>query len=513
MSSQIPPLFCQTPPPIDFGDDEDDDVDLPDPEDDDFNDFASIPATTVGSELPTPVSSPFRNYSAPAGTIESNTSQDETTQIHDEAPETIPQTVIRDDPQEEQSRVESPPSLVLSQHNYSENDVPSEDEFQDFAFHPHIAQKDSDIAPGTEDNISIPSLHLDTVSKSETPVQLSENETSERNISPQEPDMEDLGPAPTIEAALTPVVAEDPCYRFDDNTENDFTDFTTASNERSAVLEVPTANDVSFDDDFAQLESTPSADSNFVSQSKTDFATFDADFSKFDSFQASFPATFDESGSVPKDSTSTKPNTNTDEKLNRETQREEDLSYDEFDDFQEFAKFPAESTFKPVETIPKDDQANFSSFVEHDNDDDDFGEFNDFKPTEVAPAAAAIPTSQSSSFTPECILSVITGVFPACAEEPQSDTGQSDILQDKIYHELKDMDFSKALSFQYNNSESNASLVRALGIDSRNIVSICFPVLIFPQHEFIFFVSYLDQSGTVRCLGLRQTLASALWSL
>ncbi|XP_055630043.1 serine-rich adhesin for platelets isoform X1 [Toxorhynchites rutilus septentrionalis] len=474
MSSQIPPLFCQTPPPIDFGNDEDDDVDLPDPDDDEFDDFSSIPPTSVGSELPTPVPSPFRNYGAPAGNIESPISQDETIQIHNEASLTIPLTVIGNDSPQDQSRVESPPSLVLSQHNYSENDVPSEDEFQDFAFHPHTVEKDTDIPPGTEDNISIPSLHLDTVSKSETPVQLSENETSDPDISAQEVDMENVEPGPIAEVAVAPMVAEDPYYRCDDNTENDFTDFTTASNERSAVLEIPTANDVSFDDDFAQLESTPSADSNFVSQSKTDFATFDADFSKFDSFQGSFPVTFDESGSVPKDISSTR--TNAEDKPTRETPRENELSYDEFADFQEYAKFPTENTSKQVETIPIVDQEQSSSVVEYDNeddddgDDDDFGDFSDFKQSEVAPVATSIPTSRSSHFTQESILNVITGMFPACAEEPQSDTGQSDILQDKVYHELKDMDFSRALSFQYNNSESSASLVRALGIDSRNIL-------------------------------------------
>ncbi|XP_065077799.1 mucin-2 [Ochlerotatus camptorhynchus] len=479
MSSQIPPLVCHTPPPMDFDDEEEDEVDLPDPEDD-FDDFGSAPAAAENEDLPTPVPPPLPDFDSPIRKVRKSPSVEGSPRKEkDVSPPIPPQAVIEDVPDDtelEQPRNESPPSLILSQNNFSENDVPSDDEFQDFAFHP--PQEETGTPPGAEDNISLPSLHLDTeVSKSATPVQLSENETSERDSSPQEPEVEEPEPEPepVPEAAITPIVAEDNCCRFDDNTENDFTDFTTASNERSVVLEVPTANDVSFDDDFAHLESTPSADSNFVSQSKTDFATFDADFSKFDSFQASFPATFDDPGSIPKDA-SAKQVTNSEEKSTPEAPNEDDFGNDDFDDFQEFAKFPSETekSSKPVE----EEAAKVISepSFDDDEDDDDFGEFSDFKQSEVAPVAAApiVPTSRSALFKAESILTIISEMFPSYGDENKDDTGQVPwvdlLLRNKVYNELNDMDSAQALSYQYNNSESNKSLIRALGIDSRNIL-------------------------------------------
>ncbi|XP_039446607.1 uncharacterized protein LOC120426006 isoform X2 [Culex pipiens pallens] len=496
MSSQIPPLVCHTPPP-DFGDEEDD---LPDDDDeqDEFDDYGStgLPAVASTSNLPTPIppafsdceSAPVTPAKVPAPRLEYVPDDDEGEEVGNDShsldlPVVVTATVTAAAPTAT-PRMESPPSLILSQHNFSENDLPSEDdqdddeEFQDFAFHPHVAPEEDAAPTGAEDNLSIPSLHLDTeLSKSTTPVQLSENEASERNLSPQEdpaehPQIEDDDDDEDVPAELTtPVVAEELGCRFDDNTENDFTDFTTASNDArsSAVLEIPTANDVSFDDDFAQLESTPSADSNFVSGSRTtDFATFDADFSKFDSFQASFPATFDEPVAAAATAVVVK----------EETIAAEDPAQDDFDDFQEFAKFPTGASAGVAQPTATEEAP-----VE-DADDDDFGEFSDFKQSEVmatpvvAAPAVSIPTSRSALFRSDSILAVITGMFPSVAtpEEEQSDTGQKDggggpaLEEDKVCRELRDMDSTQALSYLYNSSESNKALVRALGIDSRNIL-------------------------------------------
>ncbi|KAL9693979.1 hypothetical protein quinque_013264 [Culex quinquefasciatus] len=497
MSSQIPPLVCHTPPP-DFGDEEDD---LPDDDDeqDEFDDYGStgLPAVASTSNLPTPIppafsdgeSAPVTPAKVPAPRLEDVPDDDEDEEVGNDShsldlPVVVTATVTAAAPIAT-PRMESPPSLILSQHNFSENDLPSEDdqdddeEFQDFAFHPHVAPEEDAVPTGAEDNLSIPSLHLDTeLSKSTTPVQLSENEASERNLSPQEdpaehPQIEDDDDGEDVPAELTtPVVAEELGCRFDDNTENDFTDFTTASNDArsSAVLEIPTANDVSFDDDFAQLESTPSADSNFVSGSRTtDFATFDADFSKFDSFQASFPATFDEPVAAVVAVV-----------VKEGTIAAEDPAQDDFDDFQEFAKFPTGSSASFAQpTATEEDPVEDAG-----DDEDDFGEFSDFKQSEVvatpviAAPAVSIPTSRSALFRSDSILAVITGMFPSVAtpEEEQSDTGQKDggggpaMEEDKVCRELRDMDSAQALSYQYNSSESNKALVRALGIDSRNIL-------------------------------------------
>ncbi|XP_058467701.1 uncharacterized protein LOC131440442 isoform X2 [Malaya genurostris] len=466
MSSQIPPLFCHTPPPMDFDDDEED---VPEQEEDDFDDFAVAPTANVNTDLPTPIPSPFPGFATPSNSPVKK-------QLTHNQPEILPANAesvtgkASDDSDFEPPRIESPPSLILSHNIYSENDLPSEDDLPDYAFNQEAQKNVSNGASEADDNLSIPSLQLDTeVSKSVTPIHLSENDASEHNLSPREPTMEDLARDVIQEAVVTPVIAEDLCYRFDDNTENDFTDFTTASNERSVVLEVPTANDVSFDDDFAQLESTPSADSNFVSQSKTDFATFDADFSKFDSFPASFPATFDEIGGTSKD-LSTKQPMSSDEKTSPDAHKENDLSLDDFDDFQDFAKFATDSNSAKTS---KDDTETHKPCADLGESDDDFGEFSDFKQSDVIPKpAASIPTSRPTQITLEDILIVITGLFPSWSEETQTDTGQltDNYLQNNLYNELKDIDTTKALAFQYNNSDSSKTLVRALGIDSRNIL-------------------------------------------
>ncbi|XP_062535268.1 mucin-3B isoform X2 [Armigeres subalbatus] len=504
MSSQIPPLVCHTPPPMDFDDDDEDDVDLPDAEDD-FDDFGSSPPAEGSEGLPTPVPPPLPDFDSPVRKIWKSPSLVGSPRkekvISPDLEAVLETTSVSDETTPEQPRNESPPSLILSQNNYSENDMPSDDEFQDFAFHPPQAQEESSVLPdGTEDNISLPSLHLDPeVSKSTTPVQLSENETSERESSPQELDLEEPVPESVPDpAAVTPIVAEDPCYRNDDNTENDFTDFTTASTiERSAVLEVPTANDVSFDEDFAQLESTPSADSNFVSQSKTDFATFDADFSKFDSFPASFPAvataaattttTHDDSPESPlRDASTSAKQATTDHERSDDLgdSKDADIGGDDFDDFQEFATFSAaaHTTPKPTDSITNptvpthDDNKGDFDDDNDDDDDDDFGDFNDFKQPEATAESPVVSTSRSALFTPEGILSIISGMFlPGVTEDNHNDTGQAapwvDLLKrNKVHNELNDMDATQALSYQYLNSESNKSLIRALGIDSRNIL-------------------------------------------
>ncbi|XP_055585182.1 serine-rich adhesin for platelets [Uranotaenia lowii] len=508
MSSQIPPLVCHTPPPMDFGDEEDDVV-IPDHDDDDFDDFASAPQIVGHEDLPTPVppvlDSPIHVKKFP----DLETNQD------DKSESISPQLAA----ERLAPPMESPPSLVLSQPDYSgaenENLSDDDDEFQDFAFHSEqppteIGCSDSEgfqlegaieAESVAEDNLSIPSLHLDSdvisnksvepSSTGTTPVpslaaavpgDADEETTSERNLSssPQEPYIEDPdpepGPAiPEAAAAITPIVADDFGYRFEDNTENDFTDFTSASNERSsAVLEVPTANDVSFDDDFAQLESTPSVDSNFVSQSKTDFATFDADFSKFDSFQASFPATSDEpTGSAV---------SRQEEGAAAATEKEAAATNDDFDDFQEFAKFPEE----PVNVISQVEQkAATIGSDDYDDEDDDFGEFSDFKQSsEAVPVAASsvvVPTtSKSIQFSNEAILAVISTMFPSVvaigeAGSADDDTGQqaeteSSTAGNKLCQTLLDLDSTHAISYQYGSSESSKELVRALGIDSRNIL-------------------------------------------
>uniref|UniRef100_A0AAG5CRS2 Aftiphilin clathrin-binding box domain-containing protein n=1 Tax=Anopheles atroparvus TaxID=41427 RepID=A0AAG5CRS2_ANOAO len=494
MSSQIPPLVCHTPPPIDF-DDADDDADDYGPEDipeddgigvdehsgadcldDDFGDFATVPSRLTPEPIPG------------ASVIEKDTKEIARIPVLAETKSIFVPRVGND----------SPPSLILPTNNFIEDDevVSGTVDEEDYDFQPFGCPSQPP-EPPPEDSVSLPSLHLDAdTSKSEDddPIPTLPNPSSATGSGIEtEVDFPAVA-VPTTAERTTPVIYEG--GRFDDNTENDFTDFTTASNERSSVvLEIPTANDVSFElDDYAQLESTPSADSNFVSQqSRTDFATFDADFSKFDSFQASFPATVDDPVVVKTPLDEMKSMPNVEQQASAKNQPEQ-LPEDDFDDFQEFATFSEQpvasvSSVQPTTSFKSELATNACSVAEIDStqnatdsaklagdnagndDDDDFGEFSDFKQPEVTqPSIDPVP-----SFSLENVQNLLETMFPNITPEPHaSDTGQQStevhIPNNSLHSTLQDFDNTSALSYQYSKSTSSKTLVTALGIDSRNIM-------------------------------------------
>nr|XP_040226599.2 uncharacterized protein LOC120951768 isoform X2 [Anopheles coluzzii] len=544
MSSQIPPLVCHTPPPIDFDADDDDDdygSDIPEDDvigidernrpdclDDDFGDFATVlppPAGTTNHLEPIPTEAAVIDNET-----EALTNIPVAAAAAAETKGIFPPRLGSD----------SPPSLILPPNDYTEagdeetagnGGVVVIDDDEDIDFQP-FGSPSQPPEPPPEDSISLPSLHFDAdVSKSEEddnlpPAQQQQQHQHQHHQAPNATSsassvsgIETEVDLPLAAAAerTTPVIQEG--GRFDDNTENDFTDFTTASNERSSVvLEVPTANDVSFElDDFAQLESTPSADSNFVSQqSRADFATFDADFSKFDSFQASFPATIDDPVPVktPVEETKSMPI------MEQAGVTASELAEDDFDDFQEFATFSDQpvvatvsahsgekyepepdrpeaasslaSSTSTVKNERKDVDTQLAAAInaatvvsEHqheddnvgDDDDDDFGEFSDFKQPEATVSAPALSTATSlPTFSMESVQKLLEAMFPSAVPEPVgTDTGQQAVAANhiptsKLHTQLQDFDNTSALAYQYSKSSSSKTLVTALGIDSRNIM-------------------------------------------
>ncbi|XP_035892867.1 uncharacterized protein LOC118503563 isoform X2 [Anopheles stephensi] len=517
MSSQIPPLVCHTPPPIDFdADDDDDDYGSDIPEDDVIGDIDDRAGTDCPDddfgEFATVLPGPTNLDPLATEAVIDNESVHRTS-----IPVAVETKGITFPPR---LGTDSPPSLILPPNDYNEASVEETaaggngiDDEEDIDFQP-FGSPSQQPEPPPEDSISLPSLHFDAdVSKSEEDdhVPAQPNATSSASSGSGIETEVDLPVAAAAERT-TPVIQE--CGRFDDNTENDFTDFTTASNERSSVvLEIPTANDVSFElDDFAQLESTPSADSNFVSQqSRADFATFDADFSKFDSFQASFPATVDDAVPVktPVEETKSMPII---EQTSVNKLHDPQPPEDDFDDFQEFANFSeqpvatvsthfvenspaartkleatAESSISTVESVKRDVETppagsgstapNDTSDV--DEDDDDFGEFSDFKQSETVstPTAAPPPPPQIYTFSMENVHKLLEAMFPSiAAPEPlTADTGQqtavaNNIPHSKLHSQLQDFDNTNALTYQHGKSSSSKTLVTALGIDSRNIM-------------------------------------------
>lgn len=63
-------------------------------------------------------------------------------------------------------------------------------------------------------------------------------------------------------------------------------------------------------------------------------------------------------------------------------------------------------------------------------------------------------------------------MFPPYTEIPDIDLRSLLVESDRVWENLKSVEETNALSYQWANSNSNNALLNALGIDSRNIVSI-----------------------------------------
>ena len=139
----------------------------------------------------------------------------------------------------------------------------------------------------------------------------------------------------------------------------------------------------------------------------------------------------------------------------------DDNSFEEFQDFKV-------SGFDNV----KDSHAQLAL---DDDEDDDFGDFNDF-------TQAPIATVEPQTFTfvkPANVDGVLDMMFPptssSCsAEAPQSSDFAKEhlpIKSDIFVNKFNDFDSTVALGYLYSNSKASQILVKALGIDTRNIVS------------------------------------------
>lgn len=135
-----------------------------------------------------------------------------------------------------------------------------------------------------------------------------------------------------------------------------------------------------------------------------------------------------------------------------------ETSMDDFDDFQDFSSTQEHSYESKLQVREFEAE-----------DDDDFGDFSDFKQT------AQIPTNeinQESFFRKDNLVSVLDMMFPKLSTDTETvDFQNNELNQSEIIRNLNNFDTSKALGYQYNSSRSSQTLVKALGIDTRNIVS------------------------------------------
>lgn len=142
-----------------------------------------------------------------------------------------------------------------------------------------------------------------------------------------------------------------------------------------------------------------------------------------------------------------------------------------FDEFQDFKASGFDNSIKDLKNQLEED------------DDDDFGDFSDF--TQASAAIAIEPTAHSEPVPfvkPENVTGIVDMMFPTTPsssfhEKTEALDGdytseQQVIKSDNFVNKFNDFDSTLALGYLYNNSKASQTLVKALGIDTRNIVSI-----------------------------------------
>lgn len=163
----------------------------------------------------------------------------------------------------------------------------------------------------------------------------------------------------------------------------------------------------------------------------------------------------------------------------------------EFDaDFKEFATFDDTMSIPPSEPVP----ATISSYPPEpcdnpepdiEDDDDEFGEFSDFQQTTVVQTSET--ATQETNEVANVLLdnesikrglsSILATIFPSESQDNLSTEQKDNVKHDReqfinnFAAQLRDVEISNALHYQWAKSTSKTLLVKALGIDSRNIVN------------------------------------------
>ncbi|XP_037815631.1 aftiphilin [Lucilia sericata] len=158
---------------------------------------------------------------------------------------------------------------------------------------------------------------------------------------------------------------------------------------------------------------------------------------------------------------------------------------EEFDDFADFesheVNLNTEQTANEAHTFTNNEDHNVPELNDVEEDDDDFGDFNTAQP--ITPTASSLTltktsqniTAATTALPPthnlnERISKILQLMFtPAItqAADESADELKTDKIQDIPFTSI---DAAKALEYQWLNSDTRHSFIRALGIDSRNIL-------------------------------------------
>lgn len=221
----------------------------------------------------------------------------------------------------------------------------------------------------------------------------------------------------------------------EDSEFDDFTGFKSSNDNIPSILELKLDNDEDFSDFENAIPMNRQVGSN-ISNEENETATsqeihFEADFSAFNVFDEQFKAT------------------------------------EKIEEFHEFEAAAVESKY--VESVLK---------TQSDDDDDDFGDFSDF--TQASAPLPTLPTSSIEAVAfvkPQNVNGILDMMFPPTSPVSERNfenyTKEEVIKHDGFVNKFNDFDSTLALGYLYSNSRASQTLVKALGIDTRNIVSIC----------------------------------------
>ncbi|XP_078042205.1 aftiphilin isoform X2 [Augochlora pura] len=139
----------------------------------------------------------------------------------------------------------------------------------------------------------------------------------------------------------------------------------------------------------------------------------------------------------------------------------------EDDDFGDFTNFTDQPRFEKIDEVKVPDK----------NEDDDFGDFNDFESAFQQPEVEQPQFSLKESISrienknaANKIEDIITTMFPTGTEQCEIQIQTLISQADKVWHSIKSVEETNALTYQWANSTSNNVLLNSLGIDSRNIL-------------------------------------------
>lgn len=350
------------------------------------------------------------------------------------------QVVIESPPlDDDYDRNESPPSLELATGKYSDNECDTNevnDEFDDF-------QRNSNELSVDIDTTSLPSLNFDSIRNSPD---FKSDEIDDKNSEPDDVSVEKVQPMISDEEVT--------------GTSNELFEA-----EVSPSLEASPEPESSTTFDPIETADVIPAVAAVGDDLSSENIAFDADFSQFAAFES-------------ENEVQQQPSIETIEQQPYVKSKPIDDDFD--DDFGDFEEAPTKSNTNEAKNIPQDAAA--------DLDDDDFGDFNDFQ-QDTASVSATIHTplaeiSKSSSFDLKSISerfsSILDTAFPTNGDdnEDTSCTSSNHVISpNKIENfnngtttHLKNFENAKALQHQWANSTSKSVLIKALGIDERNIV-------------------------------------------